>query len=96
MKALQLAGWLEDQYDPTGNYEQAAAELRRLHDENENTLKHFSEAVEAYKVMAVQRDDLLSALQRMVKFLEAEAAHLANYGEIEAARAAIVKVCEST
>jgi hypothetical protein len=29
--ALRLADWLEDQYDPTHNQEDAAAELRRLH-----------------------------------------------------------------
>lgn len=33
-EALRLADWLEDQYDPTFNQEQAAAELRRLHAEN--------------------------------------------------------------
>jgi len=31
--ALRLADWLEDQYDPTHNQEDAAAELRRLHAE---------------------------------------------------------------
>lgn len=31
-ESLQLAEWLEDQYDPTGNQDRAAAELRRLHD----------------------------------------------------------------
>lgn len=34
-EALRLADWLEDQYDPTHNQEEAAAELRRLHAENE-------------------------------------------------------------
>lgn len=33
--ALRLADWLEDQYDPTHNQEQAAAELRRLVEENQ-------------------------------------------------------------
>ena len=33
--ALRLADWLEDQYDPTHNQEEAAAELRRLHNINE-------------------------------------------------------------
>ena len=32
-EALRLADWLEDQYDPTYNQEQAAAELRRLHNQ---------------------------------------------------------------
>ena len=30
-EALRLADWLEDQYDPTHNQEDAAAELRRLY-----------------------------------------------------------------
>ena len=34
-EALRLADWLEDQYDPTHNQEEAAAELRRLHNINE-------------------------------------------------------------
>lgn len=34
-EALRLADWLEDQYDPTHNQEQAAAELRRLHHNNQ-------------------------------------------------------------
>ena len=29
-EALRLADWLDDQYDPTHNQENAAAELRRL------------------------------------------------------------------
>jgi hypothetical protein len=33
-EALRLADWLEDQYDPTHNQEDAAAELRRLHNVN--------------------------------------------------------------
>lgn len=35
--------------------------------------------------------DLLENLQRMVRFLEVEDAWLANFGEVEAARAAIAK-----
>ena len=31
-EALQLADFLDDQYDPSHNLEEAAAELRRLHD----------------------------------------------------------------
>ena len=34
-EALRLGDWLEDQYDPTHNQAQAAAELRRLVAENE-------------------------------------------------------------
>lgn len=42
-----------------------AAELRRLHDDNENTLKHFNNAVEGYKKMAAQHDALLEALKNI-------------------------------
>lgn len=28
--ALELADWLDDQYDPTGNFADSATELRRL------------------------------------------------------------------
>jgi hypothetical protein len=33
VKALELADWLEDQYDPTHKLEEAATELRNLHDQ---------------------------------------------------------------
>jgi len=35
-EALQLADWLDGQYDKTGNCEAAAGELRLLHAENES------------------------------------------------------------
>ena len=35
--------------------------------------------------------DLLEVLQRLVRLIEIEDAHLANFGEVEAARAAIAK-----
>jgi hypothetical protein len=38
-EALRLADWLEDQYDPTHNQEEAAAELRRLHALNAELLE---------------------------------------------------------
>ncbi len=33
-EALRLAAFLDDQYDPSHNLEEAAAELRRLHEAN--------------------------------------------------------------
>lgn len=39
-----------------------------------------------------QRDELLDALERMVRLLEIEDARLANFGEVEAARATIASV----
>lgn len=38
-EALRLADWLEDQYDPTHNQEDAATELRRLYLVNQELLK---------------------------------------------------------
>ena len=38
-EALRLADWLEDQYDPTHDQEDAAAELRRLHSVNAELLE---------------------------------------------------------
>lgn len=40
--------------------------------------------------------DLLENLQRMVRLLEVEDARLANFGEVEAARAAIAKATGGT
>lgn len=39
VKALELADWLDDQYDPTFNQGIAASELRRLHAVNEALLE---------------------------------------------------------
>jgi hypothetical protein len=38
-EALQLADFLDDQYDPSHNLEEAAAELRRLHAVNQELLE---------------------------------------------------------
>ena len=43
-KALFLADWLEDQYDPTHNQEDAAAELRRLYELNQELLEALKDA----------------------------------------------------
>ena len=64
--ALQLAHWLERDGATCQQHLNAAAELRKLHDDNENTLRHFNDAVEAYKNMSAQRDALQSALQALL------------------------------
>jgi hypothetical protein len=42
-EALRLADFLDDQYDPSHNLEEAAAELRRLHALNGELLKALKE-----------------------------------------------------
>ncbi len=79
-EALRLADWLEDQYDPTYNQEQAAAELRRLHQFAEDQIGRattaeaalqMTKATHALKIVAVeaQRDALLEALKSTGLFL---------------------------
>ena len=64
-KVFGLADWLEDQYDPTHNQQQAAAELRRLYAENELLhQRHHDDNVE-YTQVLVQRDQLLEALKEI-------------------------------
>lgn len=50
--------------------------------------KSLERQIEALKA---SKAELLAELQRMVQLLEVEAAHLANFGEVEAARAAIAR-----
>lgn len=71
---------------------QAAAELRRLHDDYENALKQFAEVVEGYKQMAAQRDTLLEALKLIDKEFKKDGRH--HWPEAVKARAAIKAVEE--
>ena len=62
-EALRLADWLEDQYDPTYNQEQAAAELRRLHEAHDWQYKMAGERLRRVEKLEAQRDALLEALK---------------------------------
>lgn len=66
----------------------AAAELRRLHEDYENALRHFAEAIDSYKQMAAQRDALLEALR---PFAAINASNGFTYKDVDRARAAIAK-----
>ena len=68
-EALRLADWLEDQYDPTYNQEQAAAELRRLHEAHDWQYKMAGERLRRVEKMEAQRDALLEALKSTGLFL---------------------------
>jgi hypothetical protein len=46
---------------------------------------------QANAVLIAAAPDLLEELQRLVRLIEIEDAHLANFGEVEAARTAIAK-----
>jgi chromosome segregation ATPase len=70
--ALRLADWLEDQYDPTHNQEDAAAELRRLHAENErlhqiNQSHEMKLSVRGYEL---QIEDLKAAIAELLETLK--------------------------
>ena len=94
-EALRLADALRDSVETDGEWSQeqvvaAAAELRRLHDDYENALKHFAEVVDGYKQMAAQHDELLSALQAMLTHMGMDEDEW-NKPTFDQARAAIAK-----
>jgi len=64
-EALRLADWLEDQYDPTYNQEQAAAELRRQHGEIKSMRAERLRSERRLLDVKAQRDALLEALQNL-------------------------------
>lgn len=90
-EALRLA----DEMEADGVCMSAAAELRRLYEDYENALKHFAEAIDSYKQMAAQRDELLEALKMLV--LATNKVSIGDYNEevhdiaLSKARAAIAK-----
>ena len=65
-ETLRLADWLEDQYDPTFNQEQAAAVLRRLHAENER----LAAEVANRNRRALDGDEAVSALANVHAYYE--------------------------
>jgi hypothetical protein len=63
--ALILADWLEDQYDPTHNQEDAAAELRRLHALNGELLAALKEVGPILARMYGPQAETLPPMQRV-------------------------------
>lgn len=71
-EALRLADFLDDQYDPSHNLGEAAAELRRLHDETlmleggyESACKILSEQDKKLAELEAMNQELLEALKRI-------------------------------
>ena len=54
--ALLLADWLEDQYDPMGNMQMSADELRRLHALNAQMLEALQGAAVLLRVLGVNKE----------------------------------------
>ena len=89
-EALRLAGELDA--CPTINYKAHAAELRRLHAENEAFGIHLSERMKDLARVEAQRDALLEAL----KALMADNTHLTLEGHLALAKQAraVIKAVE--
>jgi len=80
-EALRLADFLDDQYDPSHNLEEAADELRRLHDE---TLMLNSAYQSACKIISEQDKKLVeleTVNQELRKALREAALALAHAAE---------------
>ena len=89
-EALRLAGRL-DLWGDQGDLLEAAAELRRLHIENEALGLHLSERMNDLSRVEAQRDALLEALKKIA------ADHAYFSGDtLSYARAAIAKAEEKT
>lgn len=94
--ALKLADGLTDMW---GGYEfpgedfeqQAAAELRRLHAEN-NLLKMSQYGSGRLQALRAQRDELLAALLTARDHIDMEALEISHCKDAERIRAAIAKV----
>jgi hypothetical protein len=77
-EALRLAELFELESDPESQYRKAAAELRRLHAENEvmrnvaNRGGHIAVAMSRIADLEAQRDALLEALKLAWPIIEAE------------------------
>ena len=90
--ALYLADVIANDPCSKAHHDAAAAELRRLHDDYENALKHFAEVVDGYKQMAAQRDELLAALKLMLASHDATCpGEECQLSGVDLARAAIAK-----
>lgn len=90
--ALFLADVLANDPCSKAHHYAAADDLRRLHDDYENALKHFADVVEGYKQMAAQRDELLAALRLMLASHDSTCpGEECQLSGVDLARAAIAK-----
>ncbi len=94
-EALRLAAFLDDQYDPSHNLEEAAAELRRLVAKNELLASALD------KLRSVFRDERMELLRQRDQataqrdeLLEALKYHQEQTRPIERTRAAMAKAEE--
>ncbi len=87
-EALRLADFLDDQYDPSHNLEEAAAELRRLHEAHEWQYKMAGDRLRRIEKLETVNQELLEALISFTKSDYIKKQHPKRYA---AAVAAIAK-----
>lgn len=87
-EALRLADFLDDQYDPSHNLEEAAAELRRLHEAHEWQYKMAGDRLRRIEKLEKVNQELLEALISFTKSDYIKKQHPKRYA---AAVAAIAK-----
>ena len=88
-EALRLADFLDDQYDPSHNLEEAAAELRRLHEAHEWQYKMAGDRLRRIEKLETVNQELLEALISFTKSDYIKKQHPKRYA---AAVAAFAKV----
>ena len=95
-EAMRLADWLEDQYDPTHHQAMSAAELLRLHAENQQ-LRSDLEAVGAGGVgplmpPVAERPGVLMPSRSLVDQVIREIARYCNTGEMDDAESLLAEL----